>query len=90
MFTLPALLARERMLHARRVAEQYRLAAGLPRPAAGAGRSKWRSWRTRHARAGAESAASTVHSPLIATFGQSARRLDRPTDSLVSTGGFSS
>jgi hypothetical protein len=40
MFTLPALLARERILDAQRVAEQYRLAArvclGRPLPLAGA------------------------------------------------------
>jgi len=53
MFTLQEGLARERMLDAQRVVEQYRLAAGLPRPA-GAGRSNWRRpWRTRHARAAA-------------------------------------
>ncbi len=45
MFTLQEGLARERMLDARRVVEQYRLAAGLPRPA-GAGRGGWRPWRT--------------------------------------------
>ena len=61
MLTLNEAVARERMLDAQRVAEQYRLAAGLPRPAAGAGRRKWRRWRA-HATPvpRPESAASTV------------------------------
>jgi hypothetical protein len=78
MFTLHEALARERMLAAQRVAQQYRLAAGLPRSAAGAGRSRWRPWRTH---------ATPVPPPnpprrplLTATSGQSARRLDQPID----------
>jgi hypothetical protein len=59
--TLNAELARELILDARRVAERYRLAEGLLRLAAGAGRSKWRRWRTNATPVPRpESAASTV------------------------------
>ena len=80
MFTLHAELARERILEARRVAERYRVSRRL----ASARRWRWlehmaRSAHARHARAAAESAASTVHSPLISRFGHSARRVGRPT-----------
>ena len=62
MFTLHAELARDRILDARRVAEQYRVS----HPLASARRWRWleqlaRSAHARHARAAAESAAAVAH-----------------------------